>query len=637
MSTARVSQRTGAVVLAAYRPDPDLFAVQLRSIRDQTRSDFRCLVGADGGQDEVRRLVTDAVGDDPRFEVVGWDDNVGFYLNFERLLAAVPAEVGWVALCDQDDRWYPDKLERLVPLLDDAALALGQARVVTWPRTATAPPVTARRVVSPVALLLGNQVTGCFSVLRRDLLDVALPFPRFATVTQLHDHWLGVCASVTGGYVVLDAPVQDYLQHGRNLVGETDHRHPRTPWGVVRTLHHLREAHPGLPRPGGLAAVAHATGIGWRRTMVETLRHRLPGSPAVACLDAALGRPGVRATSATVARGIASRQVATGTALTLVAGLPRESVASLRRSRPRARQAGTDPRRHTMDTDAPAGTCWLCDAPTSTETAFAPAGYVRCTACGFLFQAHRASAEDEARMYDGEYFEGYDQRTGGRRTEGHYDVATAQRQSEARVRVEFLRGTVSPPARLLEVGAASGYFVAAAAAAGFDAQGVEPSTEQAEGATARGIPVRSGTLADIAAGGDTFDVLCAWHVLEHLPEPRAALEQMRGLLRPGGVLALELPNIGSVAAQRNTVRWAHLDPGAHVGHYTPRTLASLLGGAGLEVERVETFSIRRFSRTLPRRLLHAGYDAVALRTPRLVHPSRHELLRAVARRPATDR
>ena len=109
------------VVLAAYRPDPELFAIQLRSIRDQTRRDFRCLIGADGGQEEVRALVAEIVGDDPRFEVIGWDDNLGFYLNFERLLMAVPPDAAWVALSDQDDRWYPDKLERLVPLLDDVA------------------------------------------------------------------------------------------------------------------------------------------------------------------------------------------------------------------------------------------------------------------------------------------------------------------------------------------------------------------------------------------------------------------------------------------------------------------------------------------------------------------------------------
>ena len=142
-----VSQGHGVVVLAAYRPDPELFAIQLRSIRDQTRRDFRCLIGADGGQEDVRALVAEIVGDDPRFEVIGWDDNLGFYLNFERLLLAVPDDASWVALSDQDDRWYPDKLERLVPLLDESTLATGQARVVAWPGRRGVPRRDHRRVV----------------------------------------------------------------------------------------------------------------------------------------------------------------------------------------------------------------------------------------------------------------------------------------------------------------------------------------------------------------------------------------------------------------------------------------------------------------------------------------------------------
>ncbi|HYN67277.1 MAG TPA: glycosyltransferase, partial [Ornithinibacter sp.] len=169
------SQGSGAVVLAAYRPDPDLFLVQLRSIRDQTRDDFRCLIGADGGQEAVRTLVHEIVGDDPRFEVIGWDDNLGFYLNFERLLRAVPDDVAWVALSDQDDRWYPDKLERLVPLLDNAVLCSARWRVVDAGRSATPP--RRRHGLSLAGVLAQNPVPGAAMVFRRTLLDWALPFP----------------------------------------------------------------------------------------------------------------------------------------------------------------------------------------------------------------------------------------------------------------------------------------------------------------------------------------------------------------------------------------------------------------------------------------------------------------------------
>ena len=106
-----------------------------------------------------------------------------------------------------------------MPLLEGSALATGQARVVQVPGERVVLATTDRRVVGPRDLLVQNQVTGSQTVFRRDLLDVALPFPRLRTETQLHDHWLAMCAAVTDGYTVLDEVVQDYVQHGANVVG----------------------------------------------------------------------------------------------------------------------------------------------------------------------------------------------------------------------------------------------------------------------------------------------------------------------------------------------------------------------------------------------------------------------------------
>lgn len=321
-----VSAGTGVVVLAAYRPDPALFVVQLRSIRDQTRRDFRCLIGADGGQEQIRALVAEFVGDDPRFEVIGWDDNVGFYLNFERLLAAVPRDVAWVALSDQDDRWFPDKLERLVPLLDSVPLATGQARIVRWPGDEIVRERTERRVVSAEDLLFQNQVTGALTVLRRDLLDVALPFPRLHTVTQLHDHWLAMCASATGGYAVLDDVVQDYVQHGDNVVGETSTWQRMNPVGALVLWSHLADRYEGGHRPAQLLRLSRTLSFGWRRVMLSSLSSRLGGTESLPGDTLELTRPGRVHSLRAVGRAALSRDVTAATTATFVAGLPAEMV-----------------------------------------------------------------------------------------------------------------------------------------------------------------------------------------------------------------------------------------------------------------------------------------------------------------------
>lgn len=337
-SAAASSYRRGAVVLAAYRPDPALFTAQLRSIRDQTLHDFVCLIGADGGPESVRTLVRDAVGEDARFTVVGWDQNVGFYLNFERLLYAVPKECAWIALSDHDDMWQADKLARLVPLLSDNVLVTGQARVVSSGAGAVLMQQTDRRVVKPSALLLHNQVSGALCVFRRELLDVALPFPRLNTATQLHDHWLGLCAAAVGGYGVLDEVVQDYVQHGGNLVGEiavAGRRHG--PVTLARRIRMLAAEYEGSTAPMDYLRTCQRLSFEWRELMARTLVSRLVAPPTwlTAYVQSTGDRTG-RGAVLTILRGLRSPDVATSVNATFVAGLPGEFLRRWRRGSDRA-------------------------------------------------------------------------------------------------------------------------------------------------------------------------------------------------------------------------------------------------------------------------------------------------------------
>lgn len=209
----------GVICLAVFRPDQTSFKVQVRSIQDQTVRDWTCLIAIDGHDQMATRLVESVVHADERFRMVGFDDHVGHYRNFERLLSMVPTEAAWVALSDQDDRWDPRKLETLLPFLDQVPLVTGQARITIGPNGLTKS-LTARREVDLAALIIENQVSGALSVFRRELLDQALPFPT-PTPAAFHDHWIGLSAKARGGYRVFEGQVQDYVQHGGNVIGET--------------------------------------------------------------------------------------------------------------------------------------------------------------------------------------------------------------------------------------------------------------------------------------------------------------------------------------------------------------------------------------------------------------------------------
>jgi SAM-dependent methyltransferase len=80
----------------------------------------------------------------------------------------------------------------------------------------------------------------------------------------------------------------------------------------------------------------------------------------------------------------------------------------------------------------------------------------------------------------------------------------------------------------------------------------------------------------------SFDVVSAFHVLEHVPDSRAFLRTMARWTRPGGFIAVEVPNWRSVQRRRLREEWPGLRPREHLVHYTPRTLTRTMRSVGIE-------------------------------------------------------
>lgn len=140
-----------------------------------------------------------------------------------------------------------------------------------------------------------------------------------------------------------------------------------------------------------------------------------------------------------------------------------------------------------------------------------------------------------------------------------------------------------PPGRLLDVGTAGGSFLQGARAAGWTVTGCEPNRWLGQwGRDHYGIPVIPGTVFELQGESESFDVITLWDVLEHTADPRAVLRECWRLLAPGGLLAVNYPDIGSWIARAMGRRWPFL-LSVHYHYFTRRTMRRMLETTGFSV------------------------------------------------------
>jgi 2-polyprenyl-3-methyl-5-hydroxy-6-metoxy-1,4-benzoquinol methylase len=146
---------------------------------------------------------------------------------------------------------------------------------------------------------------------------------------------------------------------------------------------------------------------------------------------------------------------------------------------------------------------------------------------------------------------------------------------------------MTPGARLLDVGCAGGAFLVAARDHGFDVTGVEPSRWLMEsGRTRYGLDIRQGILAPGLFPDESFDVITLWDVIEHVPQPRELLGTIHSLLKPGGLLLVNYPDIGSWMARLLRKSWPFL-LSVHLLYYTRETMTRQLRNAGFTPVRIQ--------------------------------------------------
>lgn len=141
--------------------------------------------------------------------------------------------------------------------------------------------------------------------------------------------------------------------------------------------------------------------------------------------------------------------------------------------------------------------------------------------------------------------------------------------------------------RVLDIGCGNGAFLALLRQAGWEVVGVDASRAAARTARASfGIDVHTTTLEDAPLPQRGFDFIHMSHVIEHVEDPVTTLDQVARLLRPGGQLYIETPNVDSFSLKQWHADWLHVDSPRHLWMFSHHTLARALGEAGLTMDRL---------------------------------------------------
>jgi glycosyltransferase involved in cell wall biosynthesis len=191
---------------------------QISSILEQTAAVDEIIIVDDASTDNTVEILNSF--HDARIVLIQNQTNIGVVRSFEKSM--MRATGGLIFLCDQDDIWRSDKVERFMQYFAshlEATLLVSDAKVIdkdgktirdSWlghPRS----------MPSLFANLVRNRYTGCLLALRKSALVYCLPIP---PQVPMHDAWIGMLCQIYGQVGYIAEPLTSYRRHGKNVTAE---------------------------------------------------------------------------------------------------------------------------------------------------------------------------------------------------------------------------------------------------------------------------------------------------------------------------------------------------------------------------------------------------------------------------------
>lgn len=203
-----------------------------------------------------------------------------------------------------------------------------------------------------------------------------------------------------------------------------------------------------------------------------------------------------------------------------------------------------------------------------------------CSSCGFRFINPRPPKEEIGRYYQSEAYISHNASEFNLLTTIYKAARFLAIRSKYALIKRHAKGT-----RLLDIGCGTGEVLKYCKSRGFYVQGVEPTgTARKFAVENNGLDVKA-TLGELDPGAEPFNCITLWHVLEHIHELDASMEQIKGMLDPEGTLIIAVPNCDAMDAQAYGRYWAAYDVPRHLYHFTKETFQKFAENHGFVLKK----------------------------------------------------
>ena len=163
--------------------------------------------------------------------------------------------------------------------------------------------------------------------------------------------------------------------------------------------------------------------------------------------------------------------------------------------------------------------------------------------------------------------------------------------------------------RLLDVGCGNGGFLMLVRQAGWQVEGLDFDAGAVQAARSRGLEVHHGGIEVLGGCSACYDVITLCHVIEHVHDPITTLRRLHALLKPGGVLWLDTPNLASLGAVRFGPHWRGLETPRHLVLFCSASMSDALTKSGFHSLRQYWRGLSLFNVFAPSEALARGESA----------------------------